>query len=402
MVLAAALLFAACGPRAGTQAPGTSANAASTDAGAATSGAAGPAPSATTPAPAAAAPGAPTAAPAPTPSTSPAAPPISSLARLSGEPAVGAQFHATWSSYSASDRAVILDKLAAAGAQWVRIDVGWASYESSGSGQIAAWYSNRVDAAVNEARARGLKVLLTPWMTPGWANANAGTATPPTNPAEYARFLTWLTDHLQGRVQAYEIWNEPNLSYFWKGTSAQYATLLKAAYPAVKAGDPAAQVVIGGPSHNDTAWIANQYQLGVRGAFDVMATHPYQGIASTAPEQADDGTQYTLAHVAAVHDLMVANGDGAKPIWFTEFGWSNHANAPGSANWEQGVTDQQQGEYLIRSLRWIATNAPYVTQVFWYNDRNQTTGDPHLDNYGLLTATMGEKPVYQALRDYLT
>jgi len=327
---------------------------------------------------------------------------VSSLARLAGEPAVGSQFHATWSNYSAQDRATILDKLAAAGVEWVRIDVGWASYEFHGAGQIESWYTNRVDAAVNEANARGLKVLLTPWMTPAWANGGAGTSAPPTDPADYARFLTWLAEHHQGRVQAYEVWNEPNLNYFWKGSAAQYASLLTAAYPALKAGDPAAQVVLGGPAYNDSAWVANQYQLGIQGSFDIMATHPYQGFADAAPETADDGTRGSFTHVTAVRDVMVANGDAAKPIWFTEFGWSDHATPAGTPNWQWGVTAAQQGDYLIRSLRWVATNAPYVTQVFWYNERNQTSGDAHLDNYGLLTADLGEKPVYQALRDYLT
>ncbi len=400
MVVAAALLFAACGPRPGTSssAPARSSQPISNVAAAA---APTPAPTpALTPAPA-------TGAPATTPTTSapaaaPTSAPPSSLPRLAGEPAFGSQFHATWSNYTAQDRAAILDKLAAAGVEWVRIDVGWASYEYHGAGQIESWYTNRVDAAVNEARARGLKVLLTPWMTPGWANANAGTSAPPTNPADYARFLTWLADHHKGRVQAYEVWNEPNLNYFWKGTPTQYSSLLKAAYPALKAGDPAAQVVLGGPAYNDAAWIANQYQLGIQGSFDIMATHPYQGFANAAPETPSDGTRGSFTHVTAVRDLMVANGDGAKPIWFTEFGWSDHATPAGTPNWQWGVTPTQQADYLIRSLRWVATNAPYVTQVFWYNERNQTSGDAHLDNYGLLTADLGEKPVYQALRDYLT
>ena len=166
---------------------------------------------------------------------------------------------------------------------------------------------------VDAARARGLKVLLTPWTTPAWANADAGVRNPPSDPESFARFLTWLSGSLRGKVAAYEIWNEPNLADFWGGDVSQYAALLRASYPAVKAGDPNALVVLGGPSHNDTTWIDSLYQQGVQGSFDVMATHPYQGIANAVPETPDDGTKYTLAHVTAVRDLMVVNGDGAKP-----------------------------------------------------------------------------------------
>jgi aryl-phospho-beta-D-glucosidase BglC (GH1 family) len=315
---------------------------------------------------------------------------------------VGVQFHATWSNYTGADRTAILDKMVAAGVEWVRIDLGWASYEADGPATKAQWYVQRADSAVDAARARGLKVLLTAWLTPGWANRDRGERTPPDDPADYARFMTWAAGHFRGRVAAWEIWNEPNLPEFWAGDAATYATLLKAAYPAVKTGDPNAQVVIGGPAYNDTDWLRALYAQGIHGSFDIMATHPYQGLANAAPETPDDGTRYTFTHVTAVHDLMAANGDATKPIWFTEFGWSNHPTPTGTPTWQLGVTDTQQGDYLIRSLRWIATHAPYVTNVFWYNERNQTSGNPQLDNYGLLTANLTEKPVYQALRDYLT
>ena len=35
---------------------------------------------------------------------------------------------------------------------------------------------------------------------------------------------------------------------------------------------------------------------------------------------------------------MVDYGDAANPVWFTEFGWSAHANWTGIQNWKRGVT----------------------------------------------------------------
>lgn len=327
---------------------------------------------------------------------------LTPVPRLADEPAVGAQFHATWTNYTDRDRVVILDRLAAAGLEWVRIDVGWSGFEPEAPGVIDPWYAGRVDRAVDEARARGLRVLVTAWLTPPWANGGAGERHPPTDPADYARFLTWAAERYEGRVDAWEIWNEPNLTEFWKGDVARYASLLEAAYPAVKAGDPGALVVLGGPAYNDTDFLAALYDLGIQGSFDVMATHPYQGFANAPPETPDDGTRGTLAHVGAVRDLMVAHGDGGLPIWFTEFGWSAHPTAPGAPNWQWGVTEAEQGDYLVRTLRWVATHAPYVTHVFWYNERAQDTGDAHLDGFGLLTHELDPRPVYEALRAYLT
>lgn len=325
-----------------------------------------------------------------------------SVPRLADEPAVGAQFHATWTNYSDADRVEILDKLAAAGLEWVRIDIGWSGFEPETPGVIDTWYQGRVDHAIDEARARGLRVLLTAWLTPRWANDGVGERHPPDDPQDYARFLTWAADHYRGRVAAWEIWNEPNLTEFWTGDVGQYAALLRAAYPAVKAGDPDAQVVLGGPAYNDTDYLAALYDLGVQGSFDVMATHPYQGFANAPPETPDDGTRGTLTHIGTVRDLMVEHGDGDLPIWFTEFGWSAHPTDPDAPNWQWGVTEAEQGDYLVRTLRWVATHAPYVTTVFWYNERAQDTGHAHLDGYGLLTADLEPRPVYETLRAYLT
>ena len=49
-------------------------------------------------------------------------------------------------------------------------------------------------------------------------------------------------------VQAYQIWNEPNLRKYWIPYPAptQYAKLLKASSTAIKGESPKAQIVLGG------------------------------------------------------------------------------------------------------------------------------------------------------------
>jgi hypothetical protein len=323
-------------------------------------------------------------------------------ARPPSVPAMGVQFHGTWSSYTAAERATVLDRFEAAGVKWVRIDIGWPSVEERGRGAFSAWYISRADEAVNAARARGLKVLATLWGTPGWANGGRGIAVPPSSSEDYAHAAQWIAEHFRGRVAAWEVWNEPNLADSWQGSVTQYASLLKSAYPAFKSGDPSALVVLGGPSTNDTAWLTSLYAAGAKGTFDVMSTHPYMGVADAAPEAKDDGTRYTIAHVAAVHELMVRNGDGAKPIWFTEFGWSSHANWPGVENWNRGVTAARQGEYLVRTLKYVGATFPYVTNVFWYTDRDDPSAGPQNGNYGLLMQDGSPKPAYDALKAFLT
>jgi polysaccharide biosynthesis protein PslG len=319
-------------------------------------------------------------------------------------PAFGVQFHGMWSKYSAAQRTDVLTKLKAAGTQWIRLDLGWAMLQPSGAGSFdMGWGVPFTDSVIDEIHADGFHLLVTFWRTPGWANANAGETTLPTNPADYANAIKWAAGRYAGKVNAWEVWNEPNEPYSMTGTDpAKYAALLRAAYPAVHAGDPSAQVVFGGPSENDAPWIAKAYAAGIHGSFDVMATHPYMGPSDAAPETADDGTIYKLTHVTAVHNLMTQYGDGDKPIWFTEFGWSSHSNTSGMANWELGVTPQTQGDYLVRTLKLLKASYPYVTNAFWYEASDQNTGTTsNIDNYGLLTSSFVPKPAYAAVQTYL-
>ena len=177
---------------------------------------------------------------------------------------------------------------------------------------------------------------------------------------------------------------------------------MQAAGPAIKAGDPPATVVLGGTSYNDVTYLAALYAHGIRGSFDAVATHPYEGVADDPPATADDGTEYTLTHVAAVHAVMAADGDGALPIWFTEFGWADHPNPLGTPSWQRGVSPAQQGDYLVETLRWVARHAPYVTHAFWYEATDETDTDVQNANYGLLTTQLIPKPSYTVLRHYLT
>jgi polysaccharide biosynthesis protein PslG len=335
------------------------------------------------------------------PAPSPSIPPAPAVP--SGGAAFGTQFHCTWAAWSNADRIATLDKLQAAGVRWVRIDVGWYGIEDTHKGARNAWYVGMVDFCVDQARSRGMQVLLTLWLTPGWANGGRSEKVPPTNPQDYADFARWAASHWRGRVAAWEIWNEPDQRTFWDGTIEQYAALVRAAYPGFKAGDPESLVVLAGPSSNDDGLVRRWYELGVKGSFDVLATHPYQGIADAPPEHPDDGNRWWLSHAPSVRAVMDEYGDGAKPIWFTEMGWSAHENWPGVPNWQRGVTQAVQADYLVRSISYVRRSLPFVGVMFWYKDRAKPgSTDAVHEGYALLDADLGERPAYVALKRYST
>jgi polysaccharide biosynthesis protein PslG len=307
---------------------------------------------------------------------------------------VGVQWHALWADQTEESRVRELDVVAANGARWVRIDVGWSMIQPRAGSYDLDWGVPFVESTIDKARARGLKVLVTFWRTPGWANGGRGPTTPPDNPQDYANALGWLVNRLQDRVSAWEIWNEPNLNDYFTGASpTAYVGLLQPAYRAAHAADPDSVVVFGGTVYVDTDWIASAYEAGARGHFDAMAVHPYQGRADEPPESPDTGDRARMMHVDVLVNLMRSKGDEAKPIMFTEFGWSVHDNTSSTPVWERGVTEHQQSDYFARTLALVRSRWPQVTVLIWYTSRDKDTGAIHTDHRGLMERAFAPRPI---------
>lgn len=310
------------------------------------------------------------------------------------DPEMGVCFHGMWNAYTDEQRLALLTQMSAANIHLVRMDVSWAMLQPTDAASFDPWGVGFVDRVINMINGAGLTPLVMFWLTPGWANGGKGERTLPDDPADYARAAQWAARRWAGKVAGWEVWNEPNQDEFMTGKDpAAYARLLKAAYPAFKAGDPVAPVVFGGVAYNDDGWLAQAYAAGAHGSFDVMATHPYMGVANLSPITLDDGTIWTLAHAAAVRKLMVANGDADKPLWFTEFGWSTHGNVGNEQNWLLGVTEAQQADYLTATLALVRATMPWVGKVFWYTERDSTAeSNAHNSHYGLIRADRSAKP----------
>jgi hypothetical protein len=176
-------------------------------------------------------------------------------------------------SVNSSTRALWLDRAVGARAGIIRITVNWRA--TVGSQPPAkptnpadpAYQFGHVDAAVKSARAHGLKVLLTVYRAPPWAEQGSrprrvepGAWKP--NPGKFGQFGQALarrySGHFQGlpRVGYFEAWTEPNLSQFlapqWKGKKKvaprRYRAMLNHFYSGVHAAQPGATVIGGATS----------------------------------------------------------------------------------------------------------------------------------------------------------
>jgi hypothetical protein len=284
-----------------------------------------------------------------------------------------------------------LDAMVATGAKWLRFDFDWASAEPT-PGNYRWTYIARV---VNKALARGLRILATPSYTPTWARP-AGTTDKyaPADPGTYAAFVKAAARRYGPLgVHDWEIWNEPNVQQFWQPApnAGQYAAMLKAAAGAIRSVDSGAVIVSAGlaPAADTSdgryisprTFLSRLYQAGGRSSFDAVGMHPYAwpyGISAVG-----DWNQWSS--MPKTYDIMVANGDGAKKIWATEYG------APTGTN-SRSVSEADQARFVKEAFPEWASHE-WSGPVFWYSFRDAGTDRADLeDNFGLQRRDATAKP----------
>jgi streptogramin lyase len=128
------------------------------------------------------------------------------------------------------------------GAKWVRLQVYWASIEPNNTTPDHYNWS-ALDASVQTAEVADINLILTIEGNPGWAAASA--CGPVYNLADLQEFVGALVVRYP-KVQYWELYNEPDGKSCFGGHGADYAAMLKAVYPSVKAANPSALVVMGG------------------------------------------------------------------------------------------------------------------------------------------------------------
>ena len=299
-----------------------------------------------------------------------------------------------------------LDGMVAAGATWLRTDVDWWLTQPSGP---TAFDWGPVDRVINAARARGLRVIGMIGYTPPWARPpSTGTDDkyPPTNPADYANFARAVALRYGPLgVKHWEIWNEPNISMFWKPKPdpARYAALLKAAYAAVKAADPGATVITAGtspaidlPDGSDVmpvTFLERIYAAGAGGSFDAVAHHPSNYPNMPTKPEADYRNNSFAGIIPKLHESMQAHGDGAKKVWATEMG----APAPWS-----GMTTDFLAAY-IRDAYTAWKGWSFVGPLIWYTYRDHGTNPSDIeDHFGVVYSNFSPKePALTAIKEML-
>ena len=314
------------------------------------------------------------------------------------------------SALSSADLNTELNDIAAMGVTWLRFDIEWQNVQPDNATQ-QNW--SDYDRVINAARAHNFNVLAILDYTPSWARASGCSSAqcPPRDPNEFAAFASQAVHRYapQG-VHAWEIWNEPNNAQFWvpRADPAAYTQLLRTAYGAVKAADSNAVVISAGmaPVPNDGTNVGRReflmamYAAGAKGSFDAVADHPY-----TFPRLPADNTDRAWSEMSttanSLRATMVANGDGAKKIWITEYGaptgGPGPAATPADSETVSGVwhvDEQLQANILAEAIQ-LYKSYDWVGPFFWYANKDSGTSQSSNENFfGLIRADNSKKPAY--------
>lgn len=204
----------------------------------------------------------------------------------------------------------------------------------------------------------------------------------------YARFVA---NRWGDSIDAYSIWNEPNLRAFnkYEVGGDVYAELVKATYPVLKEIDPDAIVTAGALSTSGADYLDEMLAAGAGDYMDVLTIHTYRH-ETNGPEvdfrTAWDGFE-------AVLDKYNFNKD----IWLDETGWYT-----GTA--ENAKTEEQQAAYAVRSaVLWedYLKDNNREGHIMWYSlsDSGSDKTDKE-QNFGLANSDLVPKKSYNSVKTY--
>lgn len=271
-----------------------------------------------------------------------------------------------------------IQEISQLGVKDVTMNFVWALVET----QNNTYDWSRYDQIMSWVKQYGINMWANSFGTPGWANNNRGWITPPSNPQEYADFVKDVVSRYSTQIKGFEIWNEPNLPGFWKGTPEQYAQMLNLAYDAIKSVNPNLPVISGGLASDNAGWMDRF--LNSNPKFDWFGWHPYARYYSPAESSISD--YHGILNLKNVKAKLESYGFDDVPILITEFGYSASDDLAGGnvPSWER------VGAYLPESFA-LAQSYDYVKGLFWFHYRGYTGTD-----YGLVDGNWNKRPGWHA------
>ena len=263
------------------------------------------------------------------------------------------------------------------GITWYRTggNAGWGELQNP-DGQ---WQWEELDKHMAYWDNLGIKYGLLLW---GHNSMDAG-GLPVKGINEWKTYVGKLAQHVNGRVQWLEVWNEPPNFVANGQTAGDYARVVAAAGDAAHEAGPGFKVGLTAKSVHIN-YLEHVIRRGAKDKFDWVSLHPYEVLGGVADNK---GTEPLFMHIVPTLRKMLAEQDPARanvPVLFTELGCD--AGSPGQG---QGKGPEGAAHALIKA--YTMGIAQGVTQIQWFEGRDGDSGP-----MGLLDANSKPRPAYMA------
>jgi hypothetical protein len=318
-----------------------------------------------------------------------------------------------------------LQMVKAAGFRWIRQEFPWEDIEIHGKGDFedrrhephrSAW--EKYDHIVDLAEKYDLGIIARLSNPPAWSRAagnDLGPLAPPDDYADYGDFVYAVVSRYKGRIQYYQIWNEPNIYPEWGERPVDpeaYTELLKVGYTRAKEADPDVVIICGALAStievdyhphglNDFIFLQRMYDAGAGDYFDILAMQGY-GLWSGPTDRRMQPRVLNFSRPLYIRDIMVRNGDEHKPIWLSEMNWNTVPEGfPAGAPYGQ-VSEEQQARYVVEAYQRIQEEWDWVGVAnFWFFKRATDLEKDRPEYYfRMVEPDFTPLPVYESLVEY--
>ncbi len=236
--------------------------------------------------------------------------------------------------------------LANLGVKWARCQTGWCRCETRPGHYDFTWLDEVVDNL--------LKIGIQPWFclsygnrlyipqadetAVGWVPIYSEEAS-----AAWVRFTRAIARHFAKRVRHWEIWNEPNISHFWKPAKpnpADYVKLVALTGPVIREAVPSAVIIGGALAGMPTGFLRECLEAGLASLVDKISYHPYRPV----PEAG------YAAQVATFRTLLAEHGPHLA-LWQGENGCPSQGGPESAGALADLAWDElRQAKWLLRRI----------------------------------------------------
>lgn len=319
---------------------------------------------------------------------------------------------------------LLFDHIQTIGAGWVKIQLSWKLYQP----QPDAYDNFRwaeLDEAVAMANERNIAVLLSVAKAPEWSRSTTELDGPPQDYTLYGSFMRFIAERYQGRVAAYELWNEPNLRREWNGDNlhgANFIELIRHGAAGVRTVDEQVILISGAPAPTgindgetavaDRLFLRQMLEANFIDVVDAIGIHPYgwanppdTTVAVPDPAVPTHQNHPTFFFKDTINDyaaLLAEFGAADMPMWGTEFGWGSYdgwdAAPPASVPFMADVTAWQQAVYTLRAFELAQANPQIGPMILWNLNFGPLLGPKRSESgFSILARDGSPRPVYHAL-----